>query len=259
MSDDEHHQEKKLNGSGGNSHNQDDDNVVELPTLAERDRMRREQERAYQKEYKARQRAAHGPLINMPPLTKYMIGGIVLIQVIVTFLPGPEQFMLIRSFGFIPGMYTGAIPFELSAFYRPFTYNILHGGWLHVGMNAVMLAAFGSGVEKWLGTRSTIYFFIACGLIAAAAHFLLQPNSDVPVVGASGAISGMFAAAIMMLYQGGMLPAGRFGILPLVLLWIGISLVFGMFGAPGGESVAWAAHIGGFLGGFAVLKVMGRV
>lgn len=252
----------KTNGKGNGHdphHDHENHNVVPLPSLKERDRIRREEEKRFQKEYRRRQAAAIGPVINLPPLTKYLIATLVLIHLGFSLLDPSTRFWVTVHFGFVPGAYTGEIPFGISAIAGPFTYMLLHGGWLHVVMNAVMLAAFGAGVERWLGSRTMLIFMIACGLIAAAVHFVVQPTSTIPVVGASGAVSGMFAAAIVMLMKGGMLPVGRFGILPIVLLWIGISVLFGLMGGPGGESIAWAAHIGGFLGGFAVLKLMRRL
>lgn len=76
------------------------------------------------------------------------------------------------------------------------------------------------------------------------------------MIGASGGISGLFAAAIVMMNKSGQEMGGKVGILPFALLWIGLSIGFGMLGGPDGSLIAWAAHVGGFLGGFIALKLM---
>src|SRR5690606_14425292 len=96
--------------------------------------------------------------------------------------------------------------------------------------------------------------FFLCSLISVGIHFVFNFSSSVPVVGASGGISGLFAAALVMLQQRGAVPAGRYGLWPLIILWVIISILFGMMGGPDGSPVAWAAHIGGFLAGFLLLK-----
>ncbi len=244
----------KHNGKG-NEHDHEEDNVVRMPTLAERDRMRREQEAAERKARKSSD--PHGPLINLPPLTKILAPAIVGLYAVTSLLLTPAQEMsVMMHFGFVPAYYTGGEPFGWWAIAAPVTYLLIHGSWLHVLMNTVMLVAFGAGVERWLGAKKMLIFFILCGLIAAATHLVFFPASTNPVVGASGSISGLFAAALVLLQRGRALPVGKHGILPLILVWIGISVVFGLIGGPGGETVAWTAHIGGFLGGFLVLKLM---
>lgn len=194
------------------------------------------------------------PLINMPPITKYMLGLFIGIHLIVMFaLSEALQHQVFLHLGFIPGRFTGAAIFEPLALITPFTHMLLHGSWLHIAMNGVMLMAFGSGIERWLGGRRMIWLFVLSGLCGGLLHFILNPFSIYPIVGASGGISGLFAAALLMInrMQGG---AGR--IWPFIILWIGISVVFGFLGSPDGGQIAWAAHIGGFLGGFVILKLM---
>ncbi len=239
--------------SKGNGHDREQDNIVKMPTPAERDKERRRQE-AMQKLYERRQ--ISGPVINLPPVTKYLLMVLFAIHLAFSLSPSSLQLFLVSWFGFIPGVYTGRLPFEWSALLSPVSYMFLHGNWMHLAMNGVMMTAFGSGVEKWMGGRRMLLFMLGCGLISAAAHFAFSPFSTIPVVGASGAISGLFAAAILLLSRGGTMPVGRMGIWPLVFVWVAISFVFGSMGGPHGESVAWAAHIGGFLGGFGLLRLM---
>lgn len=243
----------RYNGTGdGDPEENGKDNVIRIPTLAERDAMRREAERRVRKE------AGKGqPFLNLPPATSCVLGLFVGIHVFVhVLLSVPMQEWVILTFGFVPGRFTGTVPFDAFVLVSPFSYMLLHGGWLHLAINSVMMAAFGSGIERWIGPRRMIMFFVLCGLFGAAAHFALNPFSPLPVIGASGALSGLFAAAIVMMNRGRGEPGGRFGILPFAVLWIGLSVAFGMVGAPGGGAVAWAAHVGGFLGGFAALKIL---
>jgi membrane associated rhomboid family serine protease len=198
------------------------------------------------------------PLINMPPYTKYLLGILIAIHLVVVFLLNEAQTHWVYiHLGFIPGRFTGAALFEPLALLTPFTHLLLHGSWLHLAMNTIMLLAFGAGIEKWIGGKKMIAFFILCGLFGMAAHFALNFNSYQPVIGASGGLSGLFAAALVMLNRrNGAMARGKYGLLPLIALWVGISVLFGMMGSPDGADIAWAAHVGGFLGGFAVLKWM---
>lgn len=199
------------------------------------------------------------PLINIPPFTKYMLGIMIGIHIIVTYVLSDAQSQWVYiHLGLIPGRFTGAALFEPLALLTPFTHMFIHGSWLHIAMNAVMLLAFGAGIEKWIGGKKMIAFFVLCGLFGVATHFALNFNSYHPVIGASGGLSGLFAAALVMLNRRNMGMTGKYGFLPLIVLWVGISVLFGMMGSPDGGQIAWAAHVGGFLGGFAVLKWMKR-
>lgn len=197
------------------------------------------------------------PLINLPPATKWLLAGLIGVHLVVhLLLPGAAYNWIFGHMGFIPARWMGALDFEIFTLLTPVSYMLLHASWLHLIMNAVMLMAFGSGIERWMGARRMIIFSVLCGVIAVAAHFALNTGSMQPVVGASGALSGLFAAALIMINRGHSELGGRFGLLPFIVIWIGISIAFGMTGAPDGSAIAWAAHIGGFLGGFAVLKLM---
>ncbi len=197
------------------------------------------------------------PLVNLPPATKWLLALIIGIHLVVhLLLPAGAYNWVFTHLGFIPTRWDGGLHFEIFTPFTPITYMLLHAGWLHLIMNTVMLMAFGSGIERWMGARRMIIFSALCGIIAVAVHFVLNMDSGQPVVGASGALSGLFAAALIMIHRGHPELGGRFGLLPFIIIWIGISIAFGMTGAPDGSAVAWAAHVGGFLGGFVILKLM---
>lgn len=198
----------------------------------------------------------HPPMFNIPPATKYLAGTLIAIYAIIT-LAGLvwetiPQIAFIGG-GFIPASWSGEAPFLLWTPITPLTSILLHGSWMHVGINTVMLVAMGSGAEKWLGMKRYLILFFGSGLIALLTHFAFEPFSTTPIVGASGGISGVFAAILMgMKGRDG----GYSGIMPMALAWIGISVLFGLMGSPDGSSVAWIAHIGGFIGGLGITKLM---
>ncbi len=264
------------NGSGNGQHSHDhnadseddaidESNVIRIPTLAERDEIRRRQEKeraAIEKELrqKYRDQNAAEPMINLPQATKIFVGLFVAIHVFITMILNPEQqYWVISHFGFVPAIFTGHETFSMIALLGPLTYIFLHGSWMHLGMNVVMMMAFGSGAERMMGAKRFVIFFVACSLVAALIHFAISPTSNNPVIGASGGLSGLFAAVLVMLQQTGRMPMGKYGLLPLIGIWVGISILFGMIGSPDGSNIAWVAHIGGFLAGFALLKPIMRM
>jgi membrane associated rhomboid family serine protease len=196
------------------------------------------------------------PIINLPPVTKYFLGVIIAIHLIVTFLLTQDQleWVLLRL-GFIPAFFSGHATFTPLAALTPLTHMFLHGSWLHLAMNSIMLLAFGSGIEKWMGGKNMLILFFISGLFGIVTHFALNHDSIYPVVGASGGLSGLFAAALIMINQQ---QGGVHKIWPFIVLWIGISVLFGFMGSPDGGQIAWAAHVGGFLGGFAAMKLLKR-
>ena len=118
----------------------------------------------------------------------------------------------------------------------------------------VSLAAFGAPVERLLGARRFVLFYLSAGVVAGLVHVLLFPDSTDPVVGASGAISGVFGAVLMLMRYVGSLNS----LLPVAAIWIGLNVFFGVFGGTpgaGGEQIAWAAHIGGFVYGLAAIRL----
>lgn len=236
---------------------EDKSKIVKFPSLAERDRIRKkqiEEENAWRKDYKARKKAAAEPFFNfgnIPPFIKIITAIFVGIHIIMSFLIDEAlRVKLIYMFGFVPANFTNTEAFELIHLLTPITYNLLHGSWTHLGFNVVMGLALGTFCEKMFSTPTTIKFFFLCGAAGALAYFALNPTSSAPVIGASGAISGFFAAALMMLYE-----QGRFGMLggklankgpwPIILGWTLIMIIIGLIGG----GIAWEAHIGGFLSG----------
>ena len=200
----------------------------------------------------------HPPMINLPIVTKILIITMIVIFAAIYFMDDAMKAFIYLNFGFIPSIWTGqnAYGMDTYAFLSPITYIFLHGNFMHVAMNCAMLMAFGAGVEQWMGAKRFLLFFIACGFAAIIVETIIHPFSTNPVIGASGSLSGLFAAILILLQARGQLPTGKYGIWPFAAFWIGLSLVFGLIGGvmTGGGQIAWAAHLGGFIGGFILLK-----
>jgi len=154
------------------------------------------------------------------------------------------------------------------------SYTFMHGSWMHVIVNSIWLLAFGSPVARRIGALrfGLLYFF--CGIVGGLLHVVLNGGSIVPVVGASGAISGLMGAAARFVFlAGGPLGglAGQSGsssapraqssiraalsdrrVLIFVGVWVGLNFLFGLSGITmmgGTANIAWEAHLGGFMAG----------
>ena len=149
------------------------------------------------------------------------------------------------------------LPQESAALWQPlFVSLFLHGGWLHLAFNMLFLWVFGPGLEERLGKLRFLLFYLGCGIAASLAHVVTHPLSSVPVIGASGAISGVLGAYLILLTRSWILtyfpPIFLFPVpAPLfIVLWFASQIASALDFLPrltGGETdVAWMAHIGGF-------------
>lgn len=132
------------------------------------------------------------------------------------------------------------------------TSMFLHGGWLHLGSNMLFLWIFGDNVEDAFGHVLYLVFYLVCGIAASLAQVLVDTSSNIPGVGASGAIAGVLAAYIV-LFGGRPVRVLMQGVLTSVpsYVMIGLWIVTQLFAGFGGQSdgVAYWAHIGGFIAG----------
>jgi membrane associated rhomboid family serine protease len=150
-------------------------------------------------------------------------------------------------------------PANVAGMVMPFFTSIfLHGGWMHFIGNMWFLWIFGDNVEDSMGRGRYIIFYLLAGLGASIVHALFNADSNLPTVGASGAISGIMGAYMILYPRGKVLTLIPFFILftvniralVFILIWIGIQIVQGVvsLGLPGHVGgVAWWAHIGGFV------------
>ncbi len=153
-------------------------------------------------------------------------------------------------------------------FFTPLTMMFLHGGWMHVLGNCLFLWVFGNNIEESMGHFRFLAFYLICGFAAAAAHILVTPTSPVPTVGASGAISGVLGA-YLILY-----PRVRIRMLfifiiffrvfripawVVLLYWFAVQILTGLpeltrVRSDVSSGVAVWAHVGGFLAGVFLVK-----
>jgi membrane associated rhomboid family serine protease len=152
-----------------------------------------------------------------------------------------------------------------SEFLTLFTSMFMHAGWVHLGGNMLYLWIFGDNVEDRFGHIKFIVFYIVCGLAATFAQLAFSAGSNVPNVGASGAIAGVLGAYILLFPQGRVkvLQGARVVQVP-ALIVIGLWILLQVFSGIGSISntsdtggVAYMAHVGGFIAGF-VLTVLFR-
>jgi membrane associated rhomboid family serine protease len=126
----------------------------------------------------------------------------------------------------------------------------LHGSLLHIGGNMLFLWIFGNNIEDRMGPLPYLGFYLLAGIVASAAHVLVQPNSTVPVLGASGAIAGIMGAYVVLFPNVKIRSLIIITIIPLfrdisAKWWLGFWFVTQFFTNPA-EGVAWVAHVGGF-------------
>ncbi|MFA7276951.1 MAG: rhomboid family intramembrane serine protease [Pseudobdellovibrionaceae bacterium] len=193
-------------------------------------------------------------MLNVPPVTKIILGLILGIEAIFSlsdiFLPTLHLHETVLYYGaFIPTHWTNLADFSWTEPLTLISFTLLHGGWLHTGVNTIMLMALGSGVERNLGAKRFLILFWGSSFIAALTHLAFSPFSDMPVVGASGGIGGLFGVLLILMRQHRYGDNPLQGLIPVIMIFILISALTGLMGAPDGSSVAWVAHIGGFLGG----------
>lgn len=177
---------------------------------------------------------------------------------------------IITQFGLIPGVLLGTVymPPEFNSAPAPvtlFTSMFLHGGWMHLIGNMLFLWVFGNNIEDVLGKFRFILFYLLCGLGASALQILIDPGSQIPMVGASGAISGVLGAYIILYPRVQVLTLIFFGIITMVRIpavwllgvWIGYQILFAFLDSGNvGGGTAWFAHIGGFFVGVGLIFLL---
>lgn len=142
----------------------------------------------------------------------------------------------------------------------------LHGGWGHLLGNMLYLWVFGDNIEDLLGSGRYLVFYLAGGVVAGLAHVLASPYSQVPTIGASGAVGAVLGAYLVSFPRARVLTLFPLGLfvpvlhLParlLLALWFALQLWNGLFPGVGGtQPVAWWAHIGGFLAGMGLVRIL---
>lgn len=181
----------------------------------------------------------------------------------------------IYNYGFVPARYShaylsshGLNPGNFLERALPFvTYIFLHANYTHLVVNCVFLLAFGPIVARRFGALPFLVFFLVCGIAGAAVYLFLNWGSEAPVIGASGAISGLMGAGFRMIGSNAFDRRLDPILSPRILLWSGVwailNVVAGLTGVGTGrfEVVAWQAHLGGYVAGLLLagpFDVLGR-
>lgn len=158
--------------------------------------------------------------------------------------------------GFIPARLSGLIdlPGALPAWITPLSSALIHGGWVHLGVNMLMLVFAGSMVERIIGGSGLLLAYVVGGLVAALAQFLFDPASPIPMIGASGAISALFGLYALFFGQPRQFTSNMrvnrwIHVLWLMVTWVALQWMAGYLAGGQGVMLATPAHIGGFIAG----------
>jgi membrane associated rhomboid family serine protease len=218
---------------------------------------------------------ARQPAFNAPAVVLWLIAGLAAAHGGRTLLPAERSAQIIYDYAFIPARYSQAFlaghnvdPGTWLDRAVPFlSYMALHNDWTHLLMNCVWLLAFGPVVARRFGAGLFLLFFCVCGVLAAATFLACNWGDPTPVIGASGAISGVMAAAIRLMPaqmpwtrpgEGALAPLLSRQVLMFSVVWVILSVVVGFTGLGlSGEQgqVAWQAHLGGYAAGLVLSGV----
>jgi membrane associated rhomboid family serine protease len=231
------------------------------------------------------------PIFNVPAVVLAILALFALIRAGEEFLPSSEdEIEFVLYFAFIPARYEASLlpsdplPGGIGADIWTFvTYAFLHGDLVHLGINSAWFLPFGSAMARRFGTLRFIGFFIVTSAAGALLHLVTRSGEVLPMIGSSAAVSGCMAGAIRFAFQQGgpffmfrsgdeaayRVPAAPLAaalrdprILVFLVAWFGLNLLFGLgtISLPGVEqSIAWQAHIGGFVAGLVLFSLFDPV
>ncbi|MDG2060443.1 MAG: rhomboid family intramembrane serine protease [SAR86 cluster bacterium] len=202
------------------------------------------------------------PTSSRPIICYWIIGICIFIFLWQFTLPAELSRSAVYSFGVIPSSLLGDNFIYIPASLTVVTSMFMHGGWMHLLGNMLYLWIFGDNIEESLGRFKFIVFYSLCGLVAALTQSLVDPTSNIPMIGASGAIAGVLGG-YLILY-----PRANVNVLFWIFIFIkvfripafivlGVWIVGQFFDAGGSSSsgVAYFAHIGGFLAGICLVPL----
>ena len=206
--------------------------------------------------------------IRVQYVTMAIIALNVLIFLLTGALRGDEALMVTATgFGVVPteildlAQNAGA---ELNPVAEPatlLTYMFLHGGWLHLIGNMLFLWVFADNIEDAFGHTAFVFFYLLTGIAGALLHVALYPDSREPLIGASGAVSGVLASYLLLFPRARILVLLFLAIpmrLPAIVVlggWIALQFYHIFADDNSGEAIAWWAHIGGFAAGLALTLI----
>ena len=160
------------------------------------------------------------------------------------------------ALGFIPERMNGAQMMgpAVPAFLTPLSATLAHAGIVHLGFNLLILVWCGMQVERVLGSKALVFIYVVSAYVAAMAEWLVTPHATAPMIGASGAISGVIGAFALSFGQQKQIVRSKrlnraLNALWLLIAWIVLQIMTGMLAGFQGVLVATPAHVGGFLSG----------
>jgi membrane associated rhomboid family serine protease len=220
---------------------------------------------------------ANEPLLRSPPVVTWLMLAFIFIHVVSLFLSDAQFQYLFDSFALTPERFAfygwrgeGGLTDTLAAYVPLVTYAFLHGDFVHLIFNTVWFLVFATMVARRIGSARFLMLSLIATLGAAVVHLIFHWGSPVPVVGASGAVSGLMGAAFRFIlidpntsptWPRERLPLFSRPVLLVSAVWIVINVLFGITGfAPGGfgRSIAWEAHLGGFFAGLLAFPLFDR-
>lgn len=206
------------------------------------------------------------PVSITPYVTYILIASCVLVFIWELSLAGQLQ-AVFYSLGVVPAVLIGdgLLPPEVAlipAWLSIFTSMFMHGGWMHLLGNVLYLWVFGNNIEDAMGHGKFIIFYLLCGIAAVFAQAIPAPDSVVPMIGASGAISGVLGAYLLLYPHAKVLMAiplwiifytVRVPAIVVLLLWFGMQLLSSYMTGEQEGGVAFGAHVGGFIAGMVLI------
>lgn len=217
------------------------------------------------------------PFFKLPRAILLLLAILVAVHVYVNLQSEQMQYSIVSNFGLVPARYAVHGAFDLRhlslSLLLPFiTHLFLHGNFAHILFNALWLMAVGTPLARRLGTGPFLGFYFVCGILSGACQVLSSLGSDVPVIGASGAVAACMAGAFRVMYSpdaryfslrdfrvGSLAPLWDPRIIFVTMVWIALNALMGsgLVPIPGaqGAGIAWEAHIGGFFAGLILLPV----
>lgn len=213
------------------------------------------------------------PIFNVPKVVVAVLALLVAVHVIRGLLPSETDLWVVLAGAFIPARYgpMGAdLPGgEAALLSSPFTHMALHGDWVHLSLNSAWLLAFGGAIAERTGALRFLAFFLLCGVGGAGAFYLVNADLMQPMIGASGAISGLMGATLRFLFpaldRGGLrrlreaprtirlmslaetLTDRRVLIASGILVVLNLLTIVGFGSAQYPAAIAWEAHLGGYV------------
>ena len=211
------------------------------------------------------------PQINRPIATYVLIGLNIFAWIFLQGMGGQQLNSSICQFGLIPADLFANASSQLDAarscqitsgWFNIVTSMFMHANWMHLIGNMWFLFVFGDNIEDAMGSIRFAIFYLVIGILAALAQVLIDPNSTIPLVGASGAIGGVMGAYIMLY------PRVKVHMLVFIFVikipavamlgyWLAVQIIgsINTFGMTGG-GVAFAAHVGGFISGALLIRYL---